>query len=46
MQTVLLCLGGWIAASFIIAGMWTVYCLWPGRREVEALMQSGFRRAL
>ena len=46
MQTVLLCLAGWIAANLIIAAVWTVCCLWPRRRGADALMESAFRRAL
>jgi hypothetical protein len=46
MQTVLLCLAGWIAANLIIAAVWTVYCLWPRRRVADALTESAFRRAL
>ena len=36
MQTVLLCLLGWIAANLIIGAVWTAYCLWPRRRDADA----------
>jgi hypothetical protein len=45
MQIMLLCLGGWIAANLIIAGMWTAFRLWRAR-TADALMHSVFRRAL
>jgi hypothetical protein len=46
MQTVALCLFWWMAANLAIAGIWTVYCLWPRRRNALDLMHNGFRRAL
>jgi hypothetical protein len=46
MQTVALCLIWWVAANFVIAGIWTAYCLWPRRRHVPDLIQSAIRRTL
>ena len=31
MQTVALILFWWVAANLVIAGIWTVYCVWPRR---------------